>query len=600
MSWRPAVRVALLACLSGSTACSIPLEAMESGSMNACDSSTECGAGATCADVGGQRACVSTSAHLDGLILEVRPRASRALSAEVSHLLDLDAGSGFPPHDAAGQVRSLDLGIPAPARVNATVRLGGVYCGGLAGAQFPVRVEFRRVAPVLGLPAQSYSTASEPEVEPEDPAQADQEPEDASGQKFQIAIPTGNYHIYLVPQAYLDCSDDVPPPIFLPNQPIPEQWNLGINADDPAVLQGSLQVPQGVRVDGWKLDLVDPLTGSVISQVDVLAQREPQQPGTPTQVEFSVKFYWTDNEKSPLIRLRPKEGDPRPTVYWELAAIALQGSTGNLNLSLLQLDAAARRVEGRTVDAQGNPVLSAVRIQSANIDRAPTAAYKLDTETDANGLFRADLPPGEYVIFARPINDTTKATARQPLKFPAGDDCFCGQSVLIPEAGTLRGHVQGPLGELMDGASVLAVPSVGEVTTYLGQVLAPEPLLPRQASGFLHKGSFSLGADPGEFDFSVRPRPGSTYPWLVRPRLAVSATDAAVTELDLTMPYPAVLQGGVRDGSGAPLDDAAVVAWLPVESKTAQGTVKAAIQIGETRSKPDGSYVLPLPPSTSR
>ncbi|MGK3988574.1 carboxypeptidase regulatory-like domain-containing protein [Sorangium sp. So ce136] len=599
MSWRPAVRVALLACLSGSAACSIPLEATDSSSMNACDSSTECGAGATCAEVGGQRACVSTSAHLDGLILEVRPRASRALSAEVSHLLDLDVGSGFPPHDAAGQVRFLDLGIPAPARVNATVRLGGVYCGGFAGTQFPVRVEFRRVAPVLGLPAQSYSTASEPDVEPE--AAMDQEPESAIGQKFQIAIPTGNYHIYLVPQPYLDCGDDVPPPILLPNQLIPEQWNLGINADEPAVLQGSLQVPQGVRVDGWKLDLVDPLTGSVISQVDVLAQGELQEPGTPAQVEFSVKFYWPDKEKSPLIRLRPRDGDPRPTVYWELASVALQGSTANLSLSLLQLDAAARRVEGRTVDnTRSNPVLSAVRIQSVNIDRAPTAAYKLDTETDANGLFRADLPPGEYVIFARPINDTTKATARQSLKFPAGDDCFCGQSVLIPEAGTLRGRVQGPLGELMDGATVLAVPSVGEVTPYLGQVLTPEPLPPRQASGVLRKGSFSLGVDPGEFDFSVRPRPGSTYPWLVRPRLAVSATDAAVTELDLAVPYPAVLQGGVRDASGAPLGDAAVVAWLPVESKTAQGPVRAVIQIGETRSMPDGSYVLPLPPSTSR
>ncbi|XXZ31526.1 carboxypeptidase-like regulatory domain-containing protein [Sorangium sp. So ce321] len=598
MSWRLAVRVALLACLPGSAACSIPLEATASGSMNACDSSNECGVGATCADVGGQRACVSTSAHLDGLILEVRPRASRALSAEVSHLLDLDVGSGFPPHDAAGQVRFLDLGIPAPARVNATVRLGGAYCGTFAGTQFPVRAEFRRVAPVLGLPAQSYSTASEPDVGPE--AGMDQDPESTIGQKFQAAIPTGNYHIYLVPQPYLHCSDDVPPPILLPNQLIPEQWNLGVNADEPAVLQGSLQVPHGVHVDGWMLDLVDQLTGSVISQVDVLAQGELQQPGTPTQVEFSVKFYWTDKTKSPLIRLRPRDGDPRPTVYWDLAAIALQGSTGNLSLSLLQLDAAARRVEGRTVDAKGNAVLSAVRIQSADIERAPTAAYKLDTETDANGLFRADLPPGEYVIFARPINDTTKATARQSLKFPAGDDCFCGQSVLIPEAGTLRGRVQGPLGELMDGATVLAVPSVGEDTPYLGQVLKPEPLPPRQASGVLRRGSFSLGADPGEFDFSVRPRPDSTYPWLVRPRLAVSATDAAVTELDLAVPYPAVLQGGVRDESGAPLGDAAVVAWLPVESNTAQGPVRAVIQIGETRSEPDGSYVLPLPPSTSR
>lgn len=586
MSSRPAVRALLLACLPASVACSIPLESMSTGPTNACERSDECGPGATCADVSGQRACVSTSARLDGLILEIRPRASREVGAEVSHLLDIDAASGFPPDDPGGQVHSLDLGIPPPARVEATLRLGGSYCDGLTGGQFPVKAEFRRIAPVLGLPTQSYSTLSEPN--------------DPDSQRFQLAIPAGSYHLYLIPQARSDCRDDLPPPIFLPDQVVPEQWTLGINAEAPAVLQGSVQVPAGLRVDGWKLDVVDPPTGSVISQVGILDQGDPGPPGTASRVEFSVKFYWPDKDNVPLIRLRPRDGEPRPTVYWQLDGVALHGSTANLALSLLQLDAAARRVEGRTLDVMGNPVLAAVRIQSANIDQAPTAAYKLDTETDASGLFRADLPPGEYVVFAQPINDTTKAKARQPLKFAAGDDCYCGQSVLIPEAGTLRGRVQGPTGELMDGASVFAVPSLGEVTTYLNQVLTPEPLLPRQASGVLRNGAFSLGADPGEFDFSVRPTPGSAYPWLVRPRLVVPATDAAVTDLELAMSYPAVLQGVVRDASGARLDDAAVVAWLPVQSKTAQGAFTGVIQIGETRSASDGSYVLPLPPSTSR
>ncbi|WP_437876432.1 carboxypeptidase-like regulatory domain-containing protein [Sorangium sp. So ce513] len=585
-SARRLLRAALLACLPGAMACSIPLAMSEAGPTNACDTSVDCGAGATCAEVGGQHACVSTSAQLDGLILEVRPRPSHELGAEVSHLLDVAAGGSFSPHDAGGQVRSLDLNIPAPAHVDATLRIGGTYCDRVAGGQFPVRVELRRIAPVLGLPAQSYTAFSEPDG--------------ADGQKFQLAIPTGDYHIYLVPQAHPECADDIPPPIFLPSQSIPEVWKLGVNAEAPAVLQGNLQVPGGLSVDGWRLDLVDPLTGSVISQLDRLEQPDPGEPGTVMQVGFGLKFYWTDKDKSPLIRLRPKDGEPRPMVYWELASIALQGSTGNLDLSLLQLDAAARRVEGRTVDANDNPVLSAVRIQSADIDRAPTAAYKLDTETDADGLFRADLPPGEYVVFAQPINDTTKARAMQLLKFPASEDCYCGQSVVIPDAGTLRGRVRGPAGELMDGAGVFAVPSPGEVKTYLGQVLRPEPLLPRQASGVLRNGAFSIGADPGEFDFSVRPTPGSTYPWLVRPRLAVAARDAAVTELELTMPYPAVLQGVVRDESGAPLGNATVVAWLPVQNDAAQGAAARVIPIGETRSAPDGSYVLPLPPSTSR
>src|SRR5690606_36560897 len=124
----------------------------------------------------------------------------------------------------------------------------------------------------------------------------------------------------------------------------------------------------------------------IISQVGLL-KHEPNLSLSPSRVDFSVKFYWTDKERSPLIRLRPKDMDPRPTVYWELAALALQGSTGNLDLSLLPIGAEARRVEGRTLDAEGNPVLAAVRIQSANLEMTQTAGFKLDTETDTNGLF---------------------------------------------------------------------------------------------------------------------------------------------------------------------------------------------------------------------
>lgn len=588
MSLRPILCAALLACLPLAAACGIPLEAQETGPRNACISAAECGLEATCANVGAQRACVATNASLEGLILEIRPGASRELGTEVSHLLFAPDGISLPSHEPGGQVHTLDLQVPAPARVDATLSMGGSYCdGAVDGGAFPVRVEFRRVASFHGLPGQRYTTISEPNG--------------AGGQRFQLSIPTGNYHVYLVPQATGDCAD-TPPPIFLPNQRIPERWTPDIKAGVPEVLRGTLEVPQGVRVDGWKLDLVDALTGSVISQVGLLQQetREPDVGLSPSHVEFGVKFYWTDKERSPLIRLRPKDMDPRPTVYWELAALALQGSTGNLDLSLLPIGVESRRVEGRTLDEGGNPVLAAVRIQSANLEKSQTAGYKLDTETDTNGLFQAALPPGEYVIFAQPIHNTTKANGEQVLKVPAGDDCYCGQSVLIPEAATLHGRVRGPAGEPMSGAGVLASPSTDEVPDYLGRVLGPDPLLPRQASGVLRNGRFSIGTDPGEFDFSVRPTPGSAYPWLVRPRLTVPAAASAATELDLTMPYPVVLQGVIRDDAGARLGDAMVVAWLLVQTETARGTVAGVVQIGETRSAPDGSYVLPLPPSASR
>jgi hypothetical protein len=582
-----AFRAALLAWLPLSVACSIPLEDLASGPVNACDDALECGAGATCADVGTGRACVTTSASLKGLILEVRPAAASRLGAEVSYLIDL-AGQQFelPFQKTSGHVHSFDPRVPAGAHVDGTLDLTAVsYCDGwVSGGDFPVTVTFRRVAPFPGLPDQEYSTTSAP---------------DGPGhQKFEIELPTGDYDIHLLPQQHEACAE-VPPPIFLPNQHVPERRTLSIVGTAPQVLQGTIEVPQNVSIDGWSIDAVEPVTGRVISQVATLAQSASQ-----TSADFLIKYYSADpNAFAPLIRLRPKDGDPRPTVYWDVSALALQGSTANIRLTLSQLQAVARRVEGRTLDAGGNPVLATIRIQSAKIaGEVANAAYKLQADTDANGIFRVDLPPGDYRIFARPISDTTKATAETGFKLPEGSGCFCGQSIIIPSTGTLRGSVHGPAGESMDGAEIFAVPATTDPTTYLGRVLGPDPLLPRQASTTLVSDVFAFGADPGEFNFSVRPPRGSVYPWFVLWRLGVpSVYSAPITDLGpRTVSYPAVLQGVVRDGSNAPLGDTMVRAWLPVADSSAPDKVAGVIQIGETRSGPDGAYVLPLPPSASQ
>ncbi len=61
------------------------------------------------------------------------------------------------------------------------------------------------------------------------------------------------------------------------------------------------------------------------------------------------------------------------------------------------------------------------------------------------------------------------------------------------------------MGELMDSASVFAVPARGQDHATVGQVLTPGPLLPARRPGVLRDGAFSIGIDPGEFDFSVPP-----------------------------------------------------------------------------------------------
>jgi hypothetical protein len=165
----------------------------------------------------------------------------------------------------------------------------------------------------------------------------------------------------------------------------------------------------------------------------------------------------------------------------------------------------------------------------------------------------------------------------------------------------LGGSVVGPAGQQMGGASVVAVPSALSSPRYFDQVLTLSPLQPREASAPLYGNSFVLEVDPGSFDFSVRPLDGSGFPWLVRSRLFVAGADiAASVDLgELTVPYPAVLQGVIRDAAGEALPGAVVRAWLPVGDPAAEGEPVGVIQIGETLAYGDGSYLLPLPPSLS-
>ena len=79
-----------------------------------------------------------------------------------------------------------------------------------------------------------------------------------------------------------------------------------------------------------------------------------------------------------------------------------------------------------------------------------------------------------------------------------------------------------------------------------------------------------------------------------------AADIAPVSDLDpMTVPYPAILEGVIRAPSGESLSGTVVRAWVPVKDPSDAGKAIGLIQIGETLAGPNGSYVLPLPPSIS-
>ena len=585
------ILLAAAALLAASAGCGIPLAELASAPLNACESSSDCTAGGVCAAVGSGNACVSTDADLAGLLLEIRPAADSPYGANVTYIIDA-AAQGTALQDAApgGQVRGFDPRLPELARVNGKLRLDADApdCGASAqDGSFPATVLFTPVLPYLGLNVEPYK--AEPTAETDAGG-------NLLGYSFHADVPAGLYDLHLVPQPPEGCAK-VPPPIALPAQEITGNTAINIEAAMPVKLSGTLQVPQRQSVEGWFLEVVESEHGNVISEVQTLQQENPEF------ALLDLNFDWTYRDGyTPLIRLRPPEGSALPTLHWDLSAVGLSGPD-SLSLSLSDLNAAPRHVEGQVLDTAGAPVIASVQIQSAAIsgDVSSTARYKLETETDEEGVFAADLPPGKYRVIARPTADPTKAISEEEIVVLTGDGCFCGQSITVPERSTLRGSVQGPAGESMSSAYVVVTPSLSSTTRYLDEVLALGSLQPREQSMPLQAAAFALPVDPGEFDFSVRPADGSLYPWLVRSRLSVAPADISpVTDLDpMTIPYPAVLQGVIRSPSGTSLAGAVVRAWVPVKEPSGAGKVVGLIQIGETLAGLDGGYVLPLPPSIS-
>ncbi|WP_156041460.1 carboxypeptidase regulatory-like domain-containing protein [Chondromyces apiculatus] len=541
--------------------------------------------------VGSNLACVSVGADLPGLMMEVRP-AINSSAAGVSYLVDVAAaGLTLQGVMSSGQVRQFD---PPPADLawfTGSLRLpeGAPRCGVEAppDGSFPARAILRRVDRIYGLPAEEY-TAS---------IQVEQDDQGAIAQYvFRTQLPRGVYDIYINPELPADC-DGGPLPVFWPAQQV-DSRTLNFEARTLERLKGRFTVPSTMSVDGWSLELVEPEHGDVISETLTLTQDAGAN-----KAEFDLDFDWTAKDRfSPLLKLSPPEGQVKPTLHWDLSAIGILVSPEGLELSLVELNAPHRHVEGQVLDDEGKTVVAAVGIQSAEIagDASSAARYSFEVETNESGVFAVDLPPGRYRVSARPV-DQRYSFATKDIEFSSGEGCFCGQSIVVQEVTTINGQVSAPGGELVGAASVVAAPSTMTTQRYFDRVLTPQPLRPREAPAQLVGGSFSLKVEPGYFDFSVRPDGASGYPWLVRPRLFVPEGDisTAMDLGDLTVPYPAVLQGVVRDSSGEVLPAAIVRAWLPVGDAGGEDRPLGVIQIGETVSLGDGSYILSLPPSLS-
>lgn len=103
------------------------------------------------------------------------------------------------------------------------------------------------------------------------------------------------------------------------------------------------------------------------------------------------------------------------------------------------LKVAPRIVEIQVQDADHHGVAASVKVQSLELsgEVAKNATFTLeDGETDPNGFFKTELPPGTYRVRVTPSFDETLAISQKDIKIPVLDPskddptvCICGQVV---------------------------------------------------------------------------------------------------------------------------------------------------------------------------
>ncbi|NUQ79748.1 MAG: carboxypeptidase regulatory-like domain-containing protein [Polyangiaceae bacterium] len=559
-------------------ACSIPFREAGDRQVNTCGGADECGPDAVCAPVNGDPVCASTKADLAGIIFEIQPSVVASFGAGTSYLIDPSA-----------QGVALQSSIPGPVTWDpvlppfVSVSPGEVNC--LADmSSIPAKVELTRISAFAGL-TEEIKTASS-------------EMGEGSSYAFHADVLPGLYNIYVEPQSTPEnpilCGGAPLPPVFIAGKEVAVNSTFRLDVETPRNLTGTIAAPDGVDLDGWTLRVIEMNSGRLISDVQTIAHENPPEPAA-----INLHYNLTSGV-SPVLYLAPPAGQVAPSVFWDIAAIDLQGDN-IVELALSTLALTPRDVEGHVLDANASPVIATVTLQSTGLsgDTFNNAAFKVDVETDADGLFKAKVPPGTYRVLAKPLEDQSLAVSEATWVIP--DDatsCFCGQVVSVLPKVTLAGEVLTPTQMPLLQASVVASPSLLPPISYLDRKLGRAPEPPREATGFVEERYLSMSVDPGAFDFSIRPPAGSRYPWLVRSKLTVQPAEAFSSVGTLSIAHPVVVTGVVSDPMGDVVAGASIRAWLPVKNE--EGISRTVIQIGDAVTDESGRYTIYLPPSISQ
>ncbi len=634
----PAWLGGLILCLSAwSVACTVTAvePTTESGAVNECSGDSDCPGGICHND-----RCEATEGDFSTVLLHVTvPPSGPDDVAGIEYVrridqLDLSGGPRDIELEPVAHVTGTVTIEPYQVGTSATDLCQLVFSGsedpnnkvlGAVDNSIPVSVSFTPSDRMLGLAATTYASGVDTTlIESTTPVSVE-------SMSFDIGVPPGEYDIYLQPRAPAEGGCDIPPHLLRRvqvTQPDPSKllnFGLKVPLPPPASFALTIQWPvgsSGKTLDGWTVDMLDPVTGRVISTRAVLAN--PQAMGTSVSYETRIFYAPVELEatESELVRLSPPKGVDAPTIVLSRSVLELfsQG-TGVIDQFVGYPEPV--EVAGQvTLAGDATPAAATVTLVATSLQGVGDgvfASFQRTVEADADGNFDVTLLPGTYRVYAMPStsgvttdgNTVTRGAAATVTdwEIAATPASQAGKVVELLPVTHLTGTALVPGGAPAVGSLVTAVPSPREVQVDLLTRAAQGefPFAPTAQSSLVgSNGEFDVQADPGDFAVSVRPPEDSGYPWYVSQASVVPVVNAADQQKDIgnfILPLPVPYSGRVLVPAVGSTDTAVSEAlirayvYLDDDNRYTDDPTKAVsvVQIGETRADGSGNFELLIP-----
>ncbi|HEX2875169.1 MAG TPA: hypothetical protein VHP33_28150, partial [Polyangiaceae bacterium] len=433
---------------------------------------------------------------------------------------------------------------------------------------------------------------------------------------FDVQVPRGEYDVYLVPPPKQETGCPVPPQLYRGISIDRELALLELRLSGVTKLSLTIRWPKSsVSLEGWTVDIIEPLGGNSISTEWTLTPRDLGEGSA--SVEYSGDVWSSKvgppegetavDSDSDLLRLRPPPMVVAPSIFLDRSALGLfvkQGQTVVLDRFTSLPEAVT--VEGQVIRADDrSPVGGYVTLVSTEIygvDAGIFASYQTTIEVGVDGMLRAQLPPGKYRVQAVPPllggRDLERplAALETTWDIPLDVPVQYGKLLELEVTSAVIGRTSFP------GAQVQAVPSP-QITLPFDQAFGNGPFAPRASTGLVDDaGKFAVNADPGRFDVSVQAPESLGFGWFVQPGAQVR--DANLDLGIVTLPVPSVLSGETRVSVGGvevPLASAAIRAYAYLDkdlayTRDAKQAV-SVVQVAETRADENGTFHLLVPSS---